>query len=1160
LCLLLAYVDPKIGPDLRYKHVFTEAEQDKTLSSTKSPKGPDAAEVTETFRLTKAEETESRQRVDDYLSQLQTRILRILKGHMVWVCAKAECSPPESFSPHHWPDGRRISNLEWLPLQSLVDTPLQLLKVLCYVKLPISSEDFRNERKWMQKRLQVKVRNWIDKIHDMNKRGTYALYDHTAPPRYYWLDTNQNPKYRLTDHVMIGLALKSVEELDLQMDNHVWAYYDCEEVRGKILKRFTVEHPISKQRMLATSRWKDETRFLLHTKDTFLFSTEGLEFLQDRARAEVSSKRKDKGSEYDGSIDPWRYADRRWAKLLDSQAYHDEFQLLEWDNPLWYALVLILACKGTRVNNETSEKLIESSRSVLLNTSSYNGLFAGQLGRKNVPDLFKSEYDRDDYWFRTFETAHILWYLYSTDGTNAAQGKPSPPSSTSFPTPGPLMTSKETTRIGQQVEKHVPFTNIGSSRTQTGIVVLSDDWLQDPPAFLAFSTELETTVVNIKNPHRDSPQSINNSAMTLRQMPERLSSGIAGVIVDVPKWSLGAEISAYQLAPLEFSHRLKRQTIWESKKRIVWLPCHDETVADKCLEVSSFVEKESLHSFMRRNREREKYFLDSATVELNEWETELHLSFFGISSTSEGSLHELESQSFLASFTMSLRFSGDFSDRYWICYFLEPHTIKTARKTLGRRLKPNKDCGIRGDLGLSASYTVAVDASERFERRKEMRAAGQQISWQQRKVLELLIYSKMLEELRENTNSIFRAVKRLALQSHNDRHSDEITNPFKMAIEEANRLQQLGEKEDYASIAREWRRYIQILTVVEENLVDNIEKLDQWEQREADRQSQQPRWTDRDRRNHFTTILRLTILTGRQASDIKRLKDDIRTFRESLPSQLESIREDISFRGSQNINLFTYVTIVFLPLGFATGVLSMNGPPNHDLLKNLVNLSLAAFGLTLFGLLNARSVKLILPVFLRFPQRFFKHVIFHRFAIPIIRHFAQQEMQKEQDELQAKEHKASREKMLEPEAVVYDSVPPADAASRHGSMLADSDLSSQQQHFKEQDFTNVQSTESRDWQEKYQDILHFSFLTAVRREERKQSKEPIQERPQDSQRSTKFSLKNLVHRRQRKLDVEQGDDTTDRIKSSTNSDPSSMWPIGFSSPDESWFDDYKEKE
>lgn len=283
----------------------------------------------------------------------------------------------------------------------------------------------------------------------------------------------------------------------------------------------------------------------------------------------------------------------------------------------------------------------------------------------------------------------------------------------------------------------------------------------------------------------------------------------------------------------------------------------------KCGDVSSSAEKESLASFLKRYLECEKYFLDSASAELNEWETELHFSFFRITSMEEGSLHELESQSFLTSTTTSLRFSGDFSDRYWICYFLDSQTQQAdipGGVILGERLRPSEDCGTRDDrdLGLMAAPHYNLDASERLYRRQETRTAR---SWQQRRVLELLIYSKMLEELRESASGILYSVKRLALRSHNDKYFESKSKFFQAAIQEANRLQELGEKEDYASTAREWQRYIKILVVVEENLIDNIEKIDQWEQRERDRQSQQPRWTDRDIRNHFTTILRLTIST-----------------------------------------------------------------------------------------------------------------------------------------------------------------------------------------------------------------------------------------------------------------------------------------------------------
>jgi len=64
-------------------------------------------------------------------------------------------------------------------------------------------------------------------------------------------------------------------------------------------------------------------------------------------------------------------------------------------------------------------------------------------------------------------------------------------------------------------------------------------------------------------------------------------------------------------------------------------------------------------------------------------------------------------------------------------------------------------------------------------------------------------------------------------------------------------------------------------------------------------------------------------------------------------------------------------------------------------------------------------------------------------------------------------------------------------ASRSGSILADLDRSSQQQYLKEQDSKDVPSAGNEGWRKKYQDILHFSILEAVRQEERKQGKMPV---------------------------------------------------------------------
>ncbi|KAF2995400.1 hypothetical protein E8E13_004654 [Curvularia kusanoi] len=739
--------------------------------------------------------------------------------------------------------------------------------------------------------------------------------------------------------------------------------------------------------------------------------------------------------------------------------------------------------QGIRVNNQTCEKLIESSQSVLLGNSSYNGLFAGQLGRNNVPETFDTELDRDDYWYRMFETSHVLWSSRNTIIADTSQA------TTSSPLPTSLLAFedaaiKELTRVGQQMDKSVSFNILGpSSKNQMGVVTWLDDWLQAPPAFLDFTLSSKSITPNN-----------NGDWQVILSRISRVPSEKAGVIIDVPKWSLGTEISRLQLSSLDLTKELNRQTVWNSKKRILWLPCCDDTVAQRCFDVSSSLEKESLPFFLERNLNREKHFYDNTSAEMNSWETELHLSFFGISGKEEGSLYELQPDCFLISATMSLRFSGDFSDRSWICYFLEPPTGKCENKTLGERLSPHKDAGIRVNLGVSKTHEYSRPA-ERSENRHKNRVAE---SWQQRKVLELLIYSKILEELRENTDSILRAIKRLALRLYNDEHQERVTNPFRTAVQDGHQLQRLGEKEDYAAIAKEWRRYIQILLVVEENLIDNIEKIDQWEQREDERQSQLPRWTDRDRRNHFAALHRLTILTQRQGRDIKRLRGDIRTFRQSLPSQLEFIREDISFQGSQNINLFTYVTVVFLPLGFATGVLSMNGLPSHGLLMNLVYLSLVAFGLTVLGLINARSVQTVTPLFLRFPQRLLKRMIFHRFGVPLISRLAQRKKQKDQEEEQCRRF---QQETLNSVRVASTHGLPRSVTPKPPSILA-----------------------PKTWEERYQEILDFSFLAAWRREKEKQSRVPIDEEGQESHDHGRYSLSAIFHRQQQDLDVELGND------------------------------------
>ncbi|UPX10920.1 uncharacterized protein EKO05_0001553 [Ascochyta rabiei] len=1022
LCSALTYLDPNSSSSerIRSRNRRVHLDSGKDFSTE-----GDAETLTENdFDQIPETEVEQRNPETRYVPELFRRVRRVLKGHISWICQKTDSWEDGAFAPHYWATGKKIQNLDYLSSSSLVDTPLQLIKVLHSLSEPWM---FSSEASiWIEEKLRSKVHFWVEGLHNSNQRGTYAFPRGNEESNI----PSQDTKFSLLDHVMISMAFRCIEELHRRVTEPnigpIWTdeprcYYTYREVRRKTLKRFTTEDPTSKQKVLATSRWSGDTRFLLHSKDTFLFSAANMQFFDDPKTGTRSSEQRTKPE----TADAWRFADKRWAKLLDAQAYQDEFELLEWSKPLWYTIIYVLGCKGRRVGNYSSEALIREANSTLLDSSWYNGLSAGTLGYRRMPACYDSELDRDNHWHAAFETPNIMWSCGTASNTTTIRletGKASLPTSSG----ANALSFRDNSRIAQKVPKYVPFLNLSPPKDQLDRNVLSDDWLQSPPAILSFETKANGShrdvavdlddektedgqmklILNMvqgwKDDNAKRSKAEGRAKRIIGMFSSRKKPGWNGIVVDVPKYSLGSELSDWQ--PNARMRLRKDRSVWESKKRIIWLSHRNRAEAQQVYKCCSDVEGDNVISFYERHLDSERFFLDSATAALNEWETELHLSYYSVSPSKEGSLYHLKGHGYLALTAVSFRFSGDFSDRFWTCLLLEHHPGQRGRKTLGTHLLPVPECGIRGDLDLLKAHR-GCGVAERREQREEDRPTK---PWQQRRILELLIYSKILEGIRKNTIDILDAVKALALQSKetpSEHEKSSEDNEFEGAIEEAKQLQRLGDKEEYTSIARQWRRYIQILDVLEESLIKNIEKMEEWQRREQDRQDQQPRWTERDKRNHFTTILRLKIFTERQTREIKRLRDKVHSFQESLPGQLESIREDINFRGSQSINLFTYVTVVFLPLGFATGVLSMNGLPDHSTSMNLVFTALAALALTLVMLLNAEFVKgMAAPVAevyrsfvysmcsllgLRQLWQIVKYAVFHSVVKPSIAHRAQ---------------------------------------------------------------------------------------------------------------------------------------------------------------------------
>lgn len=848
----------------------------------------------------------------EYLGTLVSRVDSVLRGHILWICTMAK-TVEETSSLNYLPPGRRIGDDF-----HLLDVPSYLVRLLCCLETR-SYEMSTEAIAWVRGRLRPTVSTWIRDLHVRNRQGTYTF------PKDCHVDgkPSKDEKYSLVDHVMIALAIKCVERLGKPDEKNPWPYYSYHEVRRKILKRFTTENPFTNQRMLATTRWVDRTRFLLHSKDSALFTKVSSDFFEESDDDRDLSYFEDTRPNRRNPEGSWRYCDKRWMALVRAQGAQKEVQNLFSPKTLWYALVFAVGCRSRDINSFAIHAWANEARTNLLDQIPSNGLFPGIIDYAHRPLILEDTRDQEDHFLPLFEIPNLLLHYdqigFTTERNIKRRSNPSDRGEKRYP------------------DKVLPFNVLDFHKNPSGLVVVSDDWLKASP--------VSQNLASNEDSCRESHYSTFTNGEQWRQDK-------VGVVIDVPKWSTGAEISAPQIMAQDLSRRLMRKDIWEAKKIIVWLPKVARDVVDRCLEACSQNARENLETFARRHQDSEKYFLDSVAAKFNEWETELHLSFFRLSGATADRDHTEFGGKQLASVTMSFQFSGDFCDRRWKCYFFETGTTAEESMTLGNRLQPENSSDPRDELKLLVEYKARTALERRTYR--DTNTSG---SWQQRRVLELLMFSKILMELNRHTTKVFNHVRALALQSEHDRKMQVKIDSSKADIDEAEQLQKLAVEGDYFSISARWRSHIQTLLKVEENLSENLEEIQEWNRRDGSRLSQKPRWTQRDEQNHRTSMLKLTTLTHRQTREIERLKSQIKTFREALPTYLESLREDISFRGSQNMTLFTYVTVVFLPLGFATGVLSMSGAPDDVTLKSLITLSLGALGLTLFALLNAEFLK-----------------------------------------------------------------------------------------------------------------------------------------------------------------------------------------------------------
>lgn len=877
-----------------------------------------------------------------------------------------------------------ITNREsatWQPDDTVTDTPFQILKIVEYLHMCKQEE----ERAAAHEILRDIWIPWLLELEKTDLRSSYAW------PHAFHGDVNI---FRLDDHVWVWRALRSLEKLDLwkslpslksinegkvtwERSNYHWIFQfygpkeaDLDEkeafarfeklakrllpgdVQRNSLQRFTTENDLdaSRKRMLAVTRSPRETRFLLHSRDTSLFYGEDLGFFLP-------------GSSYH----------ELWENTLGAQLHHDENKETSWDNAIRYALGIVVGTRDWTLNNKAPAELVRTCADVLIRSSSHSGFIPGQLDKATKePRLFYGEEDVNFYYHAGFEINHVLLtHARHIDQAfqKAAEFKFPPRNSRTAKTMAPSMdrddaiqsTLDEVLKLltvqsqpkrqrndqGQQssglalpqlgavtgldsrrsltMKKLIPFNNLIDVNS---INVLEDEWLYNYPQFLRMEEvsyekdiEMGGGIIRQELERHESvhaqkgfhfPSSSSEIYTCLADNPKqkhlgkwekrRLTTDVTGIFNNEQLWT---KLSV-------------PRTARKAKKRFIWLSSANAETAFICWIASPEIEKPAMSLFFDRHSRHEKLVWDDTTMVVNTWQTELHISFFelvnvdtpirqGLPPMSKdpfpgGSKKELRRTS------MSFRFDGDVFDRYWTCHYIE-HIYDHPQTAPVPSLDP-------------------IFWSGGQERKQ----------WWQRKVLELKLLERILAYATESSLRILKQVR-------SELGIGDSTLSFSVLDSDAS-----------FSTQENWQGYEYILQAVDEDLSAVMRTLEKWDRREAERGHEKPRWTRNDERKYRGVISKTQGATERKMRDLEGHHSNIRKLKETLTANREKIRGERERRRNEDIRYFTYVTVIFLPLGFAASFYSMSGAPQYHLALSLVKFAVAALAVTVGLLASAKSI------------------------------------------------------------------------------------------------------------------------------------------------------------------------------------------------------------
>ena len=391
----------------------------------------------------------------------------------------------------------------------------------------------------------------------------------------------------------------------------------------------------------------------------------------------------------------------------------------------------------------------------------------------------------------------------------------------------------------------------------------------------------------------------------------------------------------------DLEYRLLRKRTWRSaKKRLIVIDSCQVEQALILYLASASSEKLSIAGFLTRHRMRDGFMRDHAHKEVNLWTTEFHLSFYkkiSILSDQSHSTPDLEISIFedpekssafpgepksssnkLQKGAIGWRFSGDLHDRRWTGTILA--------------FIPGK--------GRQSNWISTED----FE--SDMRFHGQ------RKVIEAHLFSEMVKIVNVSTIEILRDLNMVLDEGEGgiykgaSEHHDPLTESFDDSYTRSKLYLQLSD----------------FLSHLDDSLKSTMETIEYYMDREKQR-TVQPRWSIADERQYRRGLSKwdqegkknVAVLRTVQ-SQVSNKRSRVQHLRDSLNADMQLRETRLQARSAEDVRLFTYVTIVFLPISFSSSIFSMQNAPGGSIIGNFAKVAIIALIITLVILFNLKTI------------------------------------------------------------------------------------------------------------------------------------------------------------------------------------------------------------